>query len=487
MACFSQPYMHEATLDSRTETHVDAPPLLLSNMSARMELQSRTMQLSAAAMPAGTALVAPPSPTTKPIMHMSKSSGELAADFLQSNNSLQNPAPRCAPGSAIIEKVAVCDLPPGEPTAATFAGAQHTPSLALDMAALERFQLVTAEQDAPDETFQGRVAIKALTDTIPFLVRDSSVPTTVYLRYKEAVSNQEAAEQIRSQKDEILRLKDHHAQQWAAHGRELVNDRHRRQKHTKSHQRILQRRNQNQVRAQVEAARTRDALREQQRGEHEYQMRKRVMESSATSSSLQVKRDEAQQAQQARQRQMCARERAASAQMLAQMREATLSNRKKMVSQARPQSDPALAAQVEAYELQQSCVQRVKEDEQQWKTERRRHNDEYLERARANKQRAMATRASAKQALADAFKSRKQAAAKERANDHLVAETKARLIESNRREVTAIYKKRFANVHEAEEWGSSALRRLNAAAAWLVSQAYTGTSGNSTRRLEVTL
>ena len=84
----------------------------------------------------------------------------------------------------------------------------------------------------------------------------------------------------------------------------------------------------------------------------------------------------------------------------------------------------------------------------------------YLSRARANRERAEAIREAARESVKQMLKEKRRSGNRERANDHLVTDAKARLLESNRREVAAVYKRRFVGREEEHEWESSPLRRL---------------------------
>ena len=63
----------------------------------------------------------------------------------------------------------------------------------------------------------------------------------------------------------------------------------------------------------------------------------------------------------------------------------------------------------------------------------------------------------ARQAQAQTLASRKHDVMKERANDALVDQEKARLLASNKELVAYTYRSKFASHQEAEEWGASTL------------------------------
>ena len=66
-------------------------------------------------------------------------------------------------------------------------------------------------------------------------------------------------------------------------------------------------------------------------------------------------------------------------------------------------------------------------------------------------------RQNARSAQVRTFASRKVEAMKERANDILVDQEKARLLRSNKELVAYTYRSKFASHQEAEEWGASTL------------------------------
>lgn len=86
--------------------------------------------------------------------------------------------------------------------------------------------------------------------------------------------------------------------------------------------------------------------------------------------------------------------------------------------------------------------------------------DAYLARARENRERAAAIREAAKESVQQMLRDRKRTATKERKNDDLVVEARARVIEGNRREVAAMYRNRFVGRDEESEWEASSLHRL---------------------------
>ena len=92
-----------------------------------------------------------------------------------------------------------------------------------------------------------------------------------------------------------------------------------------------------------------------------------------------------------------------------------------------------------------------------WLMERR-HNDAlHLARAHSFRNSVESSRQNARKAQADSLSRRKVEAMKERANDSLVDQEKARILASNKELVAYTYRSKFATSKEAEEWGMSTL------------------------------
>lgn len=108
-------------------------------------------------------------------------------------------------------------------------------------------------------------------------------------------------------------------------------------------------------------------------------------------------------------------------------------------------------------------AEQKREEAKVWSADRRRGELGYLERARANRERAMATRQAARASVAEALATRKRAATKERANNYLVTEEKARILKNNRVEAATIYRARYATRTAAAEFNSSPWKALQQA------------------------
>ena len=314
---------------------------------------------------------------------------------------------------------------------------------------------------------------------VAFLERGSAVPQYVYLRWKEVESKRELAEVERKEKEKLLRRKDANAAEWEARGRELVIQSVVRQRQTKRAQRQLQRRKEAQAQAVLEEEAAWEEERERRQLQHEAEMRARVLEGKAA----QVRMTVSEEADAERLRKEGVRHRAQIARAAARVKQNISKAKQKTAAQIRADlAEHATDVSEQIAGLRTTKAQEKRVDAQQWKSTRERRDGEYLERARLNRQRALETRANAKKAVAESLHTRKVGAAKERENDYLVACTRARILSENRKEVAAIYRRRFATPRSAGEWEHSPLKRLNSAAAWL-----TGRHGGGETALQVTL
>lgn len=114
-----------------------------------------------------------------------------------------------------------------------------------------------------------------------------------------------------------------------------------------------------------------------------------------------------------------------------------------------------------------------------WEDQRQRNEAKYLRKAHANRERIEKIRTRAREATGELLSSRRVAAVKERGNDHLVREEKARIFEANRREVAEVYKRRYASRKAAERWALSPLHSLQRLQRGLQTKALWFTPANS--------
>lgn len=140
------------------------------------------------------------------------------------------------------------------------------------------------------------------------------------------------------------------------------------------------------------------------------------------------------------------------------MRRLTLHNKKSGAESSRERRTRAL----ERAAQQQALLKRLAADEKRaeakaWLLERRHNESMHLQRAAMYKQNVATTRANARSMQEHTLQSRKREAMKERANDVLVDQEKARILAANKELVAYTYRSKFATHKEANEWGASTL------------------------------
>ena len=111
---------------------------------------------------------------------------------------------------------------------------------------------------------------------------------------------------------------------------------------------------------------------------------------------------------------------------------------------------------------QQALLKRLAADEKRaearaWLMERKHNETMHLAKAQNFKAHVAGARANARAAQQGLLNLKKNEAAKERANDVLVDQEKARILASNKELVAYTYRSKFASNKEAEEWGASTL------------------------------
>ena len=112
------------------------------------------------------------------------------------------------------------------------------------------------------------------------------------------------------------------------------------------------------------------------------------------------------------------------------------------------------------------CGEEKRQHAREWLTRKQAQEADYLAKARANKAATELTRSRVRAEREAVLRARKNQAIKERDNDYLVAEEKARILADNRREAANLYAKRFVGRGQARRWEGSALSRLHSAAFW---------------------
>ena len=292
---------------------------------------------------------------------------------------------------------------------------------------------------------------------LPPLKPSSSTTTATFSRFRAAEAAREQVQECRARRESREVLKAQQAEEWAAQGRERVESaRGRRERIHGLEVAMLSERTEI-VREQKEAASRREETREMHRRLFAAQVGVLVAEAR----SLDLRLD----ASEARAKQVACEEgtrtREAILHEVAQAKQQQLGWCRLTIEAVKAARSAILEARRSANEDARASVDTTREAARARAAERLIRDQEYLTRARENKGRALSFRARARQSKADVVAQRRASARSERSNDHLVAETKARVLRSNRKNVAEIYEHRFVSKHEQRQWEASSLRRLH--------------------------
>ena len=313
--------------------------------------------------------------------------------------------------------------------------------------------------------------------------RDSTLLQNAYLRFRVVEDNRMAGDQGRALHGTLLLLKARQEEAYRTEASERAQERYDRARRSRLARKHLL----NKSRQQAEAARKAQAadrrLLEQRRSKLRDEVRQRVLEANVVHAAASTAAEYARHAQ----REEGTKQRAAAAKILAAMRQESLAHNKATAARVRdergggggggasaagltsaassggeagavdsvmglpaaPTGLQAAAAAarkgVEARELSKALGQR-----------RGRLEEQYIQQARLNRERALATRQAARTAVADTLGRRRAAAARERAQlQRLAADERTRTLEANRQEVVQIYKARWASAKAAQEYDTS--------------------------------
>jgi hypothetical protein len=308
-------------------------------------------------------------------------------------------------------------------------------------------------------------------------LRESQLPQKAYVRYRVAEENRQFADQGRALSGELLSIKEEQEAAWASYGRERVLERNEGQRRTrKLRQELLRQRSREVQSARGHAVAARKLLAERQHQQREA-LSRRCASAPADRQHHEARLEEAH----ARERQDGARRRDEVAKAVLEVRLRLRTDNQMRVLRSR---NPPSAKEHTWHQSSSTSslsgptprrrAQEKREASRVLGAERERREVSYVERAHANRERAFATRAAAKAAVSQTLLNRKKMAAKERANAQLVAAEKARIITSNKQDVAAIYRARYASHDQAVEFESSPWRSIyGVAAQWLQSSVIT--------------
>jgi hypothetical protein len=293
------------------------------------------------------------------------------------------------------------------------------------------------------------------------LDRESEMWRASYLKLEVQHKNYGIGEQLRLAKTDLQSQRSRQEIVRITEAHELVRERRAREERLRQVRSDVLRSNRRIVRSvRKEAAQLENQRNEQERSHYE-QARARVLEASA----LDAKLDLLETAQEAR-----AREEGKRLNM--ELSQALFEKRSEIMLQNRDLAETVASARSAALSAHSTCFspkrgEAKREASKEWQRQRQEREGEYLSLARAYRARAEQQRARTRKSLLQLLKRRKKSAAKERSNDYLVAEEKRRILEGNRKEVAAIYRRRFASKQEAQHMWSrtSAMDASSASAA----------------------
>ena len=292
---------------------------------------------------------------------------------------------------------------------------------------------------------------------LPPLKRSSSTTTATFSRFRAAEAAREQVQECRARRESREVLKAQQAKEWAAQGRERVESARGRRERIHGFEIAMLSERTEIVREQKAAASRREETREMHRRLFAAQVG--VLVAEARSLDLRLDASEARAQQVACEEGTRTRE--AILHEVAQAKQQQLGWCRLTIEAVKAARSAILEARRSANEDARASVDTTHEAARARAAERLRRDQEYLTRARENKGRALSFRARARQSKADVVAQRRASARSERSNDHLVAETKARVLRSNRKNVAEIYEHRFVSKHEQRQWEASSLRRLH--------------------------
>ena len=186
--------------------------------------------------------------------------------------------------------------------------------------------------------------------------------------------------------------------------------------------------------------------------------RQRVEVAAGPYKNLDARLDAQEEAQDKAERDEATREKQRLTKALEQMHSLNMQERRAGAVSSRERRSKAL----EKAAKQQALLKRLAADEKRaesraWLLARQHNESLLLSKARDFKEEVAKSRQNARDAQEAQLARKKIAAMKERANDVLVEQEKARILANNKELVAYTYRSKFASQREAEEWGASTL------------------------------
>ena len=284
---------------------------------------------------------------------------------------------------------------------------------------------------------------------LTLLERDTDVWRASFLRFEVEQQNKSIASHLREEQVLLRQQKADQERLWLAEGQALSRERRQRQKRLRKIQNEVRKHN----RASVRSVRNAEAkgLEAAEARDREYRevARMRVLEANELDSRL----DAAEEAQDAREREEGTRLRLSLAAALTRTRSEILAEKREVVNETQAARTGPASARAACFSPRRG--QEKRDESKQWAQQRAENEDEYLHQATANRLKAERQRALTRKSMMQLMKFRKKEAVKERANDYLVKDEKARILTSNRKEVAAVYARRFASKDQVSRMWSS--------------------------------
>ena len=279
------------------------------------------------------------------------------------------------------------------------------------------------------------------------LDRDTAVWRASYLKFEVKKMNQQVAGRDRETMAALRSQRDKQEAERLARARQLIRERMRDRRRLRRLQSELQRSKGAIVDREREEEERRAARAEEQHRRHWETARKRV----EAANELDAKLDASEAAADAKERHEGTQLKLSLSQAMADTRAAVYSEKREIVEHTIAARAGALSARSSAFSPRRG--RDVREASKGLRQQKQASEDDYLAWARANRAEAEATRARARKSLLALLRTRQKNCKKERANDSFVTDEKRRILTNNRKEVNAVYRRRFASKQEVARMG----------------------------------
>lgn len=288
--------------------------------------------------------------------------------------------------------------------------------------------------------------------------RESTIPKTTLAKLKVGEELLLHADEARQEKEDRRRVREAQMAERLARAQMRREEAKQRQERCRAARDKEQQRKAELVRSVRADEDAWEAERERQQQQLYDEARGRVNEAAGPYKNLDARLDAQEAAVDAQEREEATRDRVALKASLLSVRNLTLNEKQMSAESSRRRRTFAL----ERAAKQQALLKRLAADEkradaQAWLMARRQNEVIHLTKAQNFKSNVAMSRQNARDAQFASLSRRKDEARKERANDVLVEQEKARILASNKELVAYTYRSKFASANEADEWGASSL------------------------------